>query len=127
MTLRCWCFAYTVGTSLPVARWRLIGFHEFKEKVFGSRTMPRGMQLGPSELQAQLPQRHLCKDCDKWYGQEDDEYGPCMYKHLRKDKRYVTYGYHECDEPEELERRVNLWKARASEDSKIGTSTRPSP
>ena len=79
------------------------------------------------ELQAQLPQRHLCKDCDKWYGQEDDEYGPCMYKHLRKDKRYVTYGYHECDEPEELERRVRLWKARGSEDSKSGTSTSRSP
>ncbi len=49
-----------------------------------------------------------------------------MYKHLRKEKRYVTYGYHDCDEPEELERRVNLWKVRASGDSKRGTSTPPS-
>ncbi|HYT00967.1 MAG TPA: hypothetical protein VEO20_09925 [Thermoplasmata archaeon] len=78
------------------------------------------------ELQAALPQKHLCKDCDKWYGQEDDEYGPCMYKHARKDKRYVTYGFHECDEMEELQRRVNLWKERASDDSKRGTSTPPS-
>src|SRR5213596_2637540 len=54
-------------------------------------------------LQDQLPSHHLCKDCDKWYGQEDDEYGPCMYKHLRKEKRYVTFGYHECDEIEELD------------------------
>jgi hypothetical protein len=78
-------------------------------------------------LQNQLPARHRCKDCDKWYGQEDDEYGPCMYKHLRKEKRYVTYGYHECDELEELEQRVKTWKARASGDSRSGTSTLPSP
>ena len=79
------------------------------------------------ELQGVLPRKHLCKDCDKWYGQEDDEYGPCMYKHLRKEKRYVTYGYHECDEAEELERRVSMWKARASGDSGSRTSTPPSP
>ena len=78
------------------------------------------------ELQAQLPQRHLCKDCDKWYGQEDDEYGPCVYKHLRKEKRYVTYGWHECDEPEELERRVKLWKERGSGTSRNETPTTPS-
>jgi hypothetical protein len=78
------------------------------------------------ELQAELPERHRCKDCDKWYGQEDDEYGPCMYKHLRKDPRYVTYGDHECDEIEELKRRVKMWKARASGDSRSGTSTQPS-
>jgi len=78
-------------------------------------------------LQNQLPSRHVCKDCDKWYGQEDDEYGPCMYKHRRKDTRYVTYGYHECDEPEELEERVRLWKARGSEGSKSGTSTQALP
>jgi len=79
------------------------------------------------DLQAALPRKHLCKDCDKWYGQEDDEYGPCMYKHLRKEKRYVTNGYHECDETEELEQRVNLWRSRASGDSSTGTSTTPSP
>jgi len=50
-----------------------------------------------------------------------------MYKHRRKDKRYVTYGYHECDEVEELEQRVRLWKTRGSEDSKSETSTPRSP
>ena len=80
-----------------------------------------------TELQAELPQRHRCKDCDKWYGQEDDEYGPCVYKNLRKEKRYVTYGHHECDETEELERQVRMWKARASGDSRSGTSTPQSP
>ena len=79
-----------------------------------------------AELQAKLPRKHVCKDCDKWYGQEDDEYGPCMYKHHRKDQKYVTYGYHECDEVEELERRVKLWQSRASEGSSSGTSTWPS-
>ncbi len=79
------------------------------------------------ELQAQLPRKHVCKDCDKWYGQEDDEYGPCMYKHHRNDKKYVTYGYHECDEAEELERRVKLWQSRGSADSGNATSTPPSP
>ena len=78
------------------------------------------------DLQAALPQKHLCKDCDKWYGQEDDEYGPCMYKHARKEKRYVTYGYHECDEAEELERRVRMWKESGSGGSASGTSTGPS-
>lgn len=79
------------------------------------------------DLQAALPRKHLCKDCDKWYGQEDDEYGPCVYKHMRKEKRYVTYGHHECDEVEELERRVTLWKSRESADSKGETSTMRSP
>ncbi len=79
-----------------------------------------------AELQATLPRKHLCKDCDRWYGQEDDEYGPCMYKHHRKDKKYITYGYHECDEIEELERRVKLWQSRASEGSPSGTSSEPS-
>ena len=50
-----------------------------------------------------------------------------MYKHLRKEKRYVTFGYHECDEIEELEQRVKIWKARASGDSRSGTSPQPSP
>ena len=79
-----------------------------------------------SELQVSLPAQHLCKDCDKWYGQEDDEYGPCMYKHLRKEKRYVTYGYHACDEVEELERQVRMWREQRSGDSEKGTSSRPS-
>lgn len=77
-------------------------------------------------LRAQLPGPHRCKDCDKWYGQEDDEYGPCMYKHQRKDPRYVTYGFHECDEPEELERRVRAWRERGSGSSRNATSTGPS-
>ena len=66
-----------------------------------------------AELQQALPRRHLCKDCDKWYGQEDDEYGPCSYKNLRKEKKYVTYGYHECDEEEELRQRVERWRAQS--------------
>ena len=72
-------------------------------------------------LQAALPRPHVCKDCDKWYGQEDDEYGPCMYKHQRKEARYVTYGFHECDEADELERRVEAWKARGSDGSRSRT------
>ncbi len=79
------------------------------------------MPLDPSDLQRQLPARHQCKDCDKWYGQEDDEYGPCMYKNARKEKRYVTYGYHDCDEAEELERRVERWRQRKSGGSSGGT------
>ncbi len=79
-----------------------------------------------AELQAKLPHKHRCLDCDKWYGQEDDEYGPCMYKHHRKEKKYVTYGYHDCDEIEELERRVKLWQSRASEGSSGRTSSEPS-
>lgn len=43
-----------------------------------------------------------CKNCDRWYGAEDDEYGPCSIKHKRGDKSFVTYGNHECDEPEKL-------------------------
>ena len=64
-------------------------------------------------LQKALPHPHLCKDCDKWYGQEDDEYGPCSYKHLRKEKKYITYGYHACDEEEELALRVRAAQDRA--------------
>jgi len=74
-----------------------------------------------AELQAQLPRMHLCKDCDKWYGQEDDEYGPCMYKNRRREAKYVTYGFHECDEPEELERRVARWRDQGSGSSPSGT------
>ena len=79
------------------------------------------MELDPNDLQAQLPTRLQCKDCDKWYGQEDDEYGPCMYKNARNEKRYITYGYHECDEVEELKRRVELWEKRKSASSGSGT------
>jgi len=50
-----------------------------------------------------------------------------MYKHFRKEKRYVTYGYHECDEVEELERRVKMWKERRSEGSTSTTSAPRSP
>ncbi len=46
-----------------------------------------------------------CKDCDKWYGAEDDEYGPCLCKHARNDEKFVTHGSHDCDEREELEGR----------------------
>jgi len=73
------------------------------------------------ELQRQLLRPHMCKDCDKWYGQEDDEYGPCMYKHARKDERFVTYGAHECDEAEELQARVARWREHKSEPSPGGT------
>ncbi len=44
-----------------------------------------------------------------------------MYKNARKEKRYVTYGYHECDEVEELKRRVELWQERKSGSSGSGT------
>lgn len=54
------------------------------------------------EAQKRHPAWHHCQDCDKWYGAEDDEYGPCMYKDARGDARYVTHGSHSCDEPEEL-------------------------
>lgn len=45
---------------------------------------------------------HQCMNCDKWYGAEDDEYGPCLYKHSREESRFVTHGSHLCDEEEEL-------------------------
>ena len=64
-------------------------------------------------LQAQLPRLHLCKDCDKWYGQEDDEHGPCSYKNARKERKYITYGHHECDEEAELAQRVERWRSRS--------------
>jgi len=44
-----------------------------------------------------------------------------MYKHARKEKRYITYGYHDCDEVEELKRRVELWQKRKSGSSGSGT------
>jgi hypothetical protein len=40
----------------------------------------------------------LCRDCECWYGNEDEEYGPCTVKHRRGDRRYVTHGSHKCDE-----------------------------
>ena len=43
-----------------------------------------------------------CKDCPRWYGAEDEELGPCSIKHARGDKKYLTQGYHECDEPEQI-------------------------
>jgi len=43
-----------------------------------------------------------CKDCDKWYGGEDDEFGPCNLKHMRGDRNYITFGYRDCDEPDML-------------------------
>jgi hypothetical protein len=39
-----------------------------------------------------------CKDCENWYGAEDDEIGPCTIKNMRGDKRYMTFGMHDCDE-----------------------------
>ncbi|RLG69744.1 MAG: hypothetical protein DRO11_07280 [Methanobacteriota archaeon] len=39
-----------------------------------------------------------CKSCDKWYGSEDEGYGPCSIKHMRGDKQYITHALHECDE-----------------------------
>jgi len=39
-----------------------------------------------------------CKNCEKWYGAEDDDYGPCSIKHARGDKKHITYGEHRCDE-----------------------------
>ena len=44
-----------------------------------------------------------------------------MYKNARGEMRYVTYGYHDCDEREELERRVELWRKRKSASSGDGT------
>ncbi|MFQ5553418.1 MAG: hypothetical protein ACE5EW_06840 [Thermoplasmata archaeon] len=58
-----------------------------------------------NEARKRHPRWHHCKDCDKWYGAEDDEYGPCMYKDARGDDRFVTHGSHPCDEPEELRAR----------------------
>lgn len=39
-----------------------------------------------------------CKDCEFWYGAEDDGYGPCEIKNARGDARFVTFGTHRCDE-----------------------------
>ncbi|MEM4657559.1 MAG: hypothetical protein QXX77_03950 [Candidatus Methanosuratincola sp.] len=39
-----------------------------------------------------------CKSCEKWYGAEDDDYGPCSIKHARGDKKFITHGEHVCDE-----------------------------
>lgn len=77
------------------------------------QTVPRMTRGQIESLRASLPRIrrdhegpwHHCRDCDKWYGAEDDEYGPCMYKHLRKDEQYLTPGAHECDEPQELRAR----------------------
>ncbi len=39
-----------------------------------------------------------CKDCEKWYGAEDDGFGPCSIKNARGDAKYITFGMHRCDE-----------------------------
>ncbi len=39
-----------------------------------------------------------CKDCRKWYGAEDDGFGPCSIKNSRGDGRYITFAMHKCDE-----------------------------
>lgn len=39
-----------------------------------------------------------CKSCEKWYGAEDEDYGPCNIKHARGDRKYITHGRHKCDE-----------------------------
>lgn len=39
-----------------------------------------------------------CKDCENWYGAEDDEFGPCMLKSMRGERRYITQGVFDCDE-----------------------------
>ena len=63
------------------------------------------------ELRRRLPYIHQCKDCEKWYGQEDEDHGPCAYKNARGEKKYLTYGFHECDEEAELRERIARWKA----------------
>ncbi|MHB8587019.1 MAG: hypothetical protein ACYDDF_14415 [Thermoplasmatota archaeon] len=40
--------------------------------------------------------------CRYWYGAEDDEFGPCQLKTARADSRFVTFGEHDCDEPQAL-------------------------
>ncbi len=44
------------------------------------------------------PEPLRCKDCENWYGAEDDEFGPCMLKNMRGDRRYITQGVFKCDE-----------------------------
>ena len=41
----------------------------------------------------------VCLECPYWYGAEDDEYGPCQLKNMRGDRKFVTFGQHDCDEP----------------------------
>ena len=40
-----------------------------------------------------------CKDCGRWYGGEDEGFGPCSVKRNRGDPKYITFGAHLCDEP----------------------------
>lgn len=42
--------------------------------------------------------RTRCKSCEKWYGAEDEDYGPCSIKNARGEQRYITHGRHKCDE-----------------------------
>ncbi len=67
--------------------------------------MDEKLEQTMAEARKRHPAWHHCMDCDKWYGAEDDEYGPCMYKDARGDPRFVTHGSHACDEPEELRSR----------------------
>jgi len=39
-----------------------------------------------------------CKDCEHWYGAEDDEFGPCALKNMRGERRFITQGVFHCDE-----------------------------
>ena len=58
------------------------------------------IRISPVEagtMQKKLYDR-LCRNCECWYGNEDEEYGPCTVKHRRGEKRYVTHGSHKCDE-----------------------------
>lgn len=40
----------------------------------------------------------FCKNCEKWYGSDDDGFGPCSIKNGRGDKRFITFACHHCDE-----------------------------
>jgi len=48
-----------------------------------------------------MPERRavlVCKDCRYWYGAEDEGFGPCSLKHMRGERKYLTWGSHACDE-----------------------------
>ncbi len=53
-----------------------------------------------------MPERHailVCKDCRYWYGAEDEGFGPCSLKHMRGERKYLTWGSHACDEKAALQ------------------------
>ena len=56
--------------------------------------MDENLEETLAEARERHPAWHHCRDCDKWYGAEDDEYGPCMYKDARREPRFVTHGSH---------------------------------